>query len=425
MIRFLASAVLVVLVLQAPAAFAQTPNAGMRPALSGTATWDNPDPLPESATFSATVQDVSRLDREPELVGRIRMHPVPEQPLRFAIPYDPALVKPGHRYSLVARIDADGKPLFVTPGPVPVLVDGNPAAVDLMLAKSAGIAAAPLPPPSAPRLSGPTVLAPAGNTASVPSTGFPGGLPARFEGVLPCADCSGIRYELALSADGSYTLVRQYLGKPGEPAFTEQGVWRYDPAAETLTLPGDPDRTTAFTTAETGYLRLLDVEGKPIDSALNYRLARVRNAAPAGQSGAPVRLGPPTGDETPPTASAAPAGPRPLLDTSWRLMAIGDQTVAPEPGRRMPQLQLSSDLSVFAGNDGCNGIRGEYALADRDLSFSLGLSTNMACPGSAELAGAFLERLQRTATWGVTGDHLTLYDAYGTALMRFTAREPG
>lgn len=413
-------AALALLALQAPAAFAQTapvPSAGMRPALSGTATWDNPDPLPETATFSATVQDVSRLDREPELVGRIRMHPVPEQPLRFAIPYDPALVKPGHRYSLTARIDADGKPLFVTPGPVPVLVDGRPAAVDLLLAKSDGIATAPLPPP-APALSGPTVLAP----ASAPDTGFPGSLPARFDGVLPCADCSGIRYELTLAADGSYTLVRHYLGKPGEPAFTEQGMWRYDPTAETLTLPGEPDQTTAFSTAETGYLRLLDIEGKPIDSVLNYRLARVRDAAPAGPSGAPVRLGPPSGDATQPTAAA---GPRPLLDTSWRLLAIGNQTVDLGPGRRLPTLQLSSNLSVFAGNDGCNGIRGEYALADHELSFSLGLSTKMACPGSAELAGAFLERLQRTAAWGVTGDHLTLYDADGTALMRFTAREPG
>lgn len=35
-------------------------------------------------------------------------------PLPFHLSYDPAQVKPGHRYSVSARIEVDGKLLFIT-----------------------------------------------------------------------------------------------------------------------------------------------------------------------------------------------------------------------------------------------------------------------------------------------------------------------
>lgn len=47
-----------------------------------------------------------------------------------------------------------------------------------------------------------------------------------YEGVIPCADCSGIRTALYVRAIGSYTRVSHYMGTNG--AFEEGGRWHVD-----------------------------------------------------------------------------------------------------------------------------------------------------------------------------------------------------
>ena len=49
--------------------------------------------------------------------------------------------------------------------------------------------------------------------AAADPTGFPVKLPASFSGVLPCADCQGMRYDLEFHEDGSYRLRTTYLEK--------------------------------------------------------------------------------------------------------------------------------------------------------------------------------------------------------------------
>ncbi|MEQ9138103.1 MAG: META domain-containing protein, partial [Thalassobaculum sp.] len=398
-----------------------------------------------------------------------------------------------------------------------------------------GITASTLPPPTSPAIPAP-VPTPGPSTAA----GFPPALPAEYAGTLPCADCAGIEYSLTLEPRDRYTLVRRYLGRQGEPEFTERGGWRYDPSARKLTLGGAPPPATVFEVRSADRLRLLDVTGQPIVSELNYELVRggaeasvppayappatapalsvpppyppaVASRGPMvlgapGTTDAPVRrvrglyrgstdgatfvecgdsravavaaggqgallasayqrarpqpgeavlveldgrvgLGPlPSGaglgrtlaverfvairpgESCAPPAQPAPAtwsapdGRPPLRETTWRLLAVGAQTVAPSPGGKLPFLELNADLPVFSGNAGCNGIGGEYALSDQSLSFTLGPSTRMACPGAMELEQAFRDALAKATTWNITGDHLTLYGPDGTALLRFTAR---
>ena len=45
--------------------------------------------------------------------------------LPFHLSYDPAQVKPGHRYSVSARIEVDGKLLFITTENHAVQLDGS------------------------------------------------------------------------------------------------------------------------------------------------------------------------------------------------------------------------------------------------------------------------------------------------------------
>lgn len=301
-----------------------------QPALTGTATYRERMALPADAAFEATIRDVTRTDRPSELIGRTRIEPIQQLPIRFAIPYDPNLVKPGHRYTLQARIVADGRLLFATTDAVPVF-DGDPAApIDVVLPRSAGIAINELTPPSSapaqlgrldppavpigpPMLLGPASEAPPARTRrgppaiapayDVPSPAGPlpaqsqaqalAGppqsppadasdqafgplvpLPATFAGTLPCADCEGIRHSLMVSPDRAFTLQLEYLGRPGDPGYVYRGQWVLDEETRVLTLSSDRQRPLAFAIKDPNRLRMLDAAGREIVSELNYDLTR-------------------------------------------------------------------------------------------------------------------------------------------------------
>ncbi|MFN3460377.1 MAG: META domain-containing protein [Oceanibaculum sp.] len=106
-------------------------------------------------------------------------------------------------------------------------------------------------------------------------------LPGTYAGVLPCADCPGIRHELTLRADQSYALRRTYL----ERNLSEEslGRWHADPARRSLILDSAEAGTPEVLRLEimgNGTLRLLDQTGQPIVSTLPYELNRQLDAAP-------------------------------------------------------------------------------------------------------------------------------------------------
>lgn len=81
--------------------------------------------LPPSATLSISLQDVSLADA-PAVVLDEHKGPVKGQvPLPFHLSYDPAQVKPGHRYSVSARIEVNGELMFITTENHAVQLDGN------------------------------------------------------------------------------------------------------------------------------------------------------------------------------------------------------------------------------------------------------------------------------------------------------------
>ncbi|MBN6775598.1 YbaY family lipoprotein [Pseudomonas granadensis] len=81
--------------------------------------------LPPSATLSVSLQDVSLADA-PAVVLDQQKAPVKGQvPLPFHLSYDPAQVKPGHRYSISARIEVNGELMFITTENHAVQLDGK------------------------------------------------------------------------------------------------------------------------------------------------------------------------------------------------------------------------------------------------------------------------------------------------------------
>jgi copper homeostasis protein (lipoprotein) len=101
-------------------------------------------------------------------------------------------------------------------------------------------------------------------------------LPAIYQGDLPCADCSAMRYTLDVRADRVFFLRTTYVGKgPGAGASIDDiGTWSLTPDAQSVVLKGGGDERIMFSIENSETLRKLDTSGKPIDSALNYELKR-------------------------------------------------------------------------------------------------------------------------------------------------------
>lgn len=86
-----------------------------------------------------------------------------------------------------------------------------------------------------------------------------------YEGMLPCADCAGIRTALYLRAVGTYTRVSHYEGADG--AFDEGGSWRLEKDRIVFTPAAAKDETWAARPIPNG-LRLLDREGGEVEGPL-------------------------------------------------------------------------------------------------------------------------------------------------------------
>ncbi|MFC3717502.1 copper resistance protein NlpE [Luteimonas soli] len=96
-----------------------------------------------------------------------------------------------------------------------------------------------------------------------------------FEGTLPCADCPGIDSTLTLNADGTYSLHDAYRESDGATNDVT-GTWTVEEAGKRIRL--DPnskqDQDRLYEVVSDDELRMLDIDGNPIESGLDYSLHR-------------------------------------------------------------------------------------------------------------------------------------------------------
>ena len=107
-------------------------------------------------------------------------------------------------------------------------------------------------------------------------------LPATFRGMLPCADCEAIRYHLDLWLDGVFHLRQIYEGTP--VVAYDRGRWRRDPSRPVILLYGGRERSLQFEIRGPQAIRLLDQQGRPIQSSLPYELTSDGAVAPTDLS---------------------------------------------------------------------------------------------------------------------------------------------
>jgi heat shock protein HslJ/uncharacterized lipoprotein NlpE involved in copper resistance len=191
-----------------------------------------------------------------------------------------------------------------------------------------------------------------------------------YEGVLPCADCSGVRTRLTLGRDDSYELLTQDLGRNGAARIV-RGRFTWQPDGNVITLE-----------AGHGGQRFMVGEG---------RVALLQaGAAPSWPQPAQRVLQ---------RVAAAPAAvvQRTLESHRWTLVSAtgpGGQPVdglPAGPGRALVLGFADGRLNVEGG---CNRIFGAYRIdGDDRLVASRMASTMMACEPAAMLTDTTLSAL--------------------------------
>jgi copper homeostasis protein (lipoprotein) len=437
--------------------------------ITGTAAWREPVVLPPNAVFEATLEDVTRADQPPTVLGRQRLAPIRSLPCAVEIPYDPGRIQPRARYVVRATIQA-GKAKWVTRAIVPVLTHGAGSKVELELKRLSAAAAAAVSPPL---------------TAVAPPTGT-------FEGVLAGADGGGVRNELSLFTDGSFQLRTEPLGKP-EGIRDAIGSWVLSSDGRVLALAGVGDSLAYFDVRDADHLTVRDAQGSPLPGPGDFDLARAASPSsveprvtvrglltyqaatgsfeecltgrrltvaaegdPTLQSayrqqrtkaGASVlavvqgRIVPSGGRRSSPAPALVverlvemiPGGacsPRletaPLERTYWRLTQVEGVAVPPNESRnrREAHLLFGSDQGRLVGSDGCNAVIGEYALEGPRISFGKLTGTSRACDAAGNPDQAFRRALAEAAAWRTVGPTLELLDDRGQRLARFGAATP-
>lgn len=215
-----------------------------------------------------------------------------------------------------------------------------------------------------------------------------GKLPANFAGTLPCADCPGIRYELNLNPDQSYTLRNTYLERSVAP-LESKGSWVIRQSTLVLTPSSGKGQSFAIKSADT--LRMLDQSGNENTSKLNYDLKRV-------------------------AATTAP-----LKETYWKLTHLGGDPVTVVANQKEPNIVLHTAENRMTGSGGCNSISGTYELNGDNLKFGQTISTMMACVNGITTEQAMLKALSQTRRYKIMGQNLDLLDEAGKSLARLEA----
>lgn len=100
--------------------------------------------------------------------------------------------------------------------------------------------------------------------------------PATYSGTLPCASCPGIDWTLTLLDTGTYRLRQVYLEAEGgeDRSYVEIGRWGTGTHADRIVLRGRAEGPIHLAAEDAETLRLLDREGGPIESTLDYGLRR-------------------------------------------------------------------------------------------------------------------------------------------------------
>lgn len=205
-----------------------------------------------------------------------------------------------------------------------------------------------------------------------------------YEGVLPCADCEGIRTVMTINDDNTYVVKEIYQGEK-DSVFESKGTFKWDDKGQNIMF-SDKTRHSYFVGENT--LTHLDADGNKISGDLSdlYVLNKVN-------------------DE--------------LVGKKWHLVAFKGKDIQLEEAKaEHPFIEFSED-ETLSGFTGCNNLRGGYSLADaQKIKFSNLISTKKFCPEMAT-ENEFLSVLTLARAYEFENRALNFYDKEHQLLAQF------
>lgn len=178
----------------------------------------------------------------------LHMCPSSAPPCPFVLAHDPADIDDRRSYSVRAAVTLGDRPLMTTDTHASPITRGAPTEVEMILRRV----------PAQPGGSGQVHTAP-GLT-----------LTASFTGATPMASGPGMAWHLDRWPDQVFQL-GQRSGETGSTGSI--GRWHADPGRSAIVLRGSREAPVFLEILADGDLRLMDLTGDPIDSALPYTLA--------------------------------------------------------------------------------------------------------------------------------------------------------
>ncbi|BAQ60760.1 lipoprotein [Geminocystis sp. NIES-3708] len=214
----------------------------------------------------------------------------------------------------------------------------------------------------------------------------------KYQGIIPCASCEGIKTTLTLNQDLSYVLSTQYLGK-SEEVFEVKGTFQWNKAGNTITLDGIKDAPNQFLVGENTLIQL-DMTGNRITGNLadKYMLSKVNDTEAT------------------------------MENTRWELVEImGKPVTKTETQRQAIFITFDGEKNRVNGFGGCNNFMGGFEMKEGNrIKFEQMASTMMACE-NMEMEANFMQTLQQVDNYTIKDNVLSLNRARMAPLLKFTA----
>lgn len=211
-----------------------------------------------------------------------------------------------------------------------------------------------------------------------------------YQGIIPCADCEGIKTEIKLNEDLSYTKAIQYLGK-SEELIQSTGTFAWDNSGSNITLTEAGSKPYKFKVGE-NILIALDADGNRLtgDRSTQYNLKKA------------------TMDTD-------------ITEKYWKLIELNGQAITTGEKQKEIHLILKNEDNLVAGFGGCNLLNGIYELDEKTnrLSFSKMKTTLMACE-NMQTEDMFHKVLAKIDNYTIKNDTLSLNKARMAPLAKFT-----
>lgn len=108
-----------------------TTSASAQPMVSGTIASLQRMALPANAAIEVKVQDVTGGGKT--IAETVFASSGQQPPIPFQLSYNPGDINPAHTYQVLANINVDGKPMFITATPLWVITKGAPSKVAILV----------------------------------------------------------------------------------------------------------------------------------------------------------------------------------------------------------------------------------------------------------------------------------------------------